>query len=112
MKGLYFPNTFSPNGITEEVRTFNGIGIGLLEYELEIFDMYGNLLFRTTSLDSEGKPNEGWDGRDIRGNLMPQDVYTWKAKAVFIDGTMYPFGNSRGPSDVTLHRGSVLLLQK
>jgi PKD repeat protein len=27
-KGLYFPNTFSPNGVLEEVRTFNGVGLG------------------------------------------------------------------------------------
>ncbi len=112
MKGLFFPNTFAPNGITEAVRTFNGVGIGLQEYELEIFDLYGNLIFRTTSLDADGKPDHGWDGCDKSGNMMPQDVYTWKAKAIFIDGSAYPYGNSRGPSEVTLHRGSVLLLHK
>jgi len=112
MKGLYFPNTFSPNGVIEEVKTFNGIGIGLQEYELQIFDMYGNMIYRTTSLDAEGKPNEGWDGRDKSGKMMPQDVYTWIAKAIYIDGSAYPYGNSKGTSNETLHRGSVLLLQK
>lgn len=112
MKGLFFPNTFSPNGVIPEVRTFNGVGIGLKEYELEVFDMYGNRIFHTTSLDAEGKPNEGWNGCDSKGKQMPQDVYTWKAKATFIDSSDYPYGNSKKTGGETLQRGSVLLLQK
>ncbi|MDY6372986.1 MAG: PKD domain-containing protein [Bacteroidales bacterium] len=113
MKGLFFPNTFSPNGNTEAVRTFNGIGIGIKEYELKIFDLYGNLVFITNSLDADGSPNEGWDGRNNKGELMPQDVYTWQAKAVFSDDTTYPNGNSRHIKDQTTEkRGSVLLLLK
>ena len=118
IKGLYFPNTFAPNGVTEEVRTFNGVGIGLKTYRLEVFDLYGNLIFYTTSLNEEGSPNEGWSGRDQAGNMMPQDVYTWKAEAVFIDGSVYTFGNEHNNmpgtevNDVTLHRGSVLLLHR
>ena len=118
MKGLYFPNTFSPNGVLEEVRTFNGVGLGLASYQLEIFDLYGNLIFKTTSLDANGTPNEGWDGRDKHGNLLPQDVYSWRAEAVFLDGSHYPFGNDvinvegNEVNDVTVHRGSVLLLHR
>ena len=118
MKGLYFPNTFAPNGVTEENRTFNGVGIGLKEYRLEIFDLFGNLIYYTTSLDDKGCPNQGWDGRDQHGNMMPQDVYTWKAEAVFIDGSVYTFGNDYNNipgtevNDVNLHRGSVLLLHR
>ena len=118
MKGLYFPNTFVPNGITEEVRTFNGVGIGIKTYRLEIYDLYGNLIYSTTSLDENGSPNEGWDGRNQAGNMMPQDVYTWKAEAVFLDGSVYTFGNDYNNvpgtevNDATLHRGSVLLLHR
>lgn len=118
MKGLYFPNTFAPNGVTEEIRTFNGVGIGLKTYRLEVFDLYGNLIFYTTSLDENGSPNKGWDGRDQYGNMMPQDVYTWKAEAVFLDGSVYTFGNDYDNipgtevNDVNLHRGSVLLLHR
>ena len=117
-KGLYFPNTFSPNGVLEEVRTFNGVGLGLASYQLEIFDLYGNLIFKTTSLDANGSPNEGWDGRDRLGNLMPQDVYSWKVEAVYIDGSHYPYGNDvdnkegHEVNDVTVQRGSVLLLHR
>ena len=117
-KGLYFPNTFSPNGVLEEVRTFNGVGLGLASYQLEIFDLYGNLIFKTTSLDANGSPNEGWDGRDRLGNLMPQDVYSWKVEAVYIDGSHYPYGNDivneegKEVNDVTVQRGSVLLLHR
>ena len=76
------------------------------------------LIFKTTSLDANGTPNEGWDGRDKHGNLLPQDVYSWRAEAVFLDGSHYPFGNDvinvegNEVNDVTVHRGSVLLLHR
>lgn len=110
MKGLYFPNTFAPNSDIPEVKTFNGFGIGIVQYTLEIFDLYGNMVFKTSALDIYGSPSEGWDGNDLNGNPLPQDVYSWKASAKFEDGTVFPYGNSTG--QVTEYRGSVLLLRK
>ena len=111
MKGLYFPNTFIPGDINEEVATFNGVGIGIKEYLLEIFDLYGNLIYSTSSLNQDGSPDQGWDGKDAHGKLMPQDVYTWRARALYEDGSVYPFGNSV-KGEETYQRGSVLLLIK
>lgn len=110
MKGLYFPNTFIPTSNDPKVSTFNGVGIGLKQYKLEIFDLYGNLLYRTTSIDENGQPNEGWDGKDHKGEMVPQDAYHWKAEAVFIDDSVFPSGNSE--DKVQYDNGSVLLLIK
>lgn len=114
MKGLFFPNTFCPNSAVPENRTFNGVGMGLKEYELRVFDMYGNMIFMTTSLDAGGSPNEGWDGTNKDGVPMPQDVYTWTVRATFIDSTEYPMGASKqfDNSNVVVKRGSVLLLNR
>lgn len=111
MKGLFFPNTFIPGSSNEQINTFNGIGVGIKEYLLEIFDMYGNLLYSTSSLDNNGSPDQGWDGTDLKGKMMPQDAYTWRVRAVFEDGSVYPFGNDVNSKEST-QRGTVLLLIK
>jgi serine/threonine-protein kinase len=55
---------------------------------------------------------------DRYGNLLPQDVYSWKAEAVYLDGSHYPYGNDvinvegSEVNDVTVHKGSVLLLHR
>lgn len=111
MKGLFFPNTFIPGSSNGQISTFNGIGVGIKEYLLEIFDMYGNLLYSTTSLDDNGSPDQGWDGTDLKGKMMPQDAYTWRVRAIFKDESVYPFGNSVNSKEST-QRGTVLLLIK
>ncbi|MBQ0157309.1 MAG: hypothetical protein KBT22_12170 [Bacteroidales bacterium] len=111
MKGLYFPNTFIPGSEDDAIATFNGVGIGIKEYLLEIFDLYGNLVYSTSSLNRDGSPDQGWDGTDRHGKLMPQDVYSWRARAIYEDGSVYPFGNSVAGKE-TYQRGSVLLLIK
>jgi gliding motility-associated-like protein len=71
---FFIPNAFTPNGdaINDD---FNGTGIGIIKYEMIIFDRWGNLIFYTDSLD---KP---WDGRANHGSEMAQqDVYVWKVK--------------------------------
>jgi len=57
----------------------------LAEYELQIFDSWGKLLFRSTRLDANGSPVEGWDGT-FKGQSMPQDAYAWYIKAKFRSG--------------------------
>ncbi len=62
-------------------------GFGLRSYELEIFDGWGNRIFRTTSLDAEGIPLEAWNGRrNNEGELLPMGAYVWSIKAVFENG--------------------------
>jgi gliding motility-associated-like protein len=71
---FFIPNAFTPNGdLINDY--FNGSGIGIVKYEMMIFDRWGNLIFDTDSLS---KP---WDGKANGGSEMAQqDVYVWKVK--------------------------------
>ncbi len=72
---IYIPNAFSPNGDGDN-DTFIPIGSGIdaSEFELFIFDRWGNLIFQSNEI------NKPWDGKDRGGKLMQQDIYVWKVK--------------------------------
>jgi gliding motility-associated-like protein len=69
---FYIPNSFSPNGkgLNEY---FTGVGRGVSDYQMNIFDRWGELLFSTTSLSN------GWDGT-YNGVQVKQDVYIYDIK--------------------------------
>lgn len=85
---LYVPNAFYPNSIQTQFKTFKPIGKGLAEYQLQIFDSWGRLLFESRELDATGSPVAGWDGT-IKGNPMQQDTYAWKIVARFKNGKQW-----------------------
>jgi hypothetical protein len=87
-KGLWIPNAFTPGGPVEEVRLWKPIGINLAAYKAEVFDSYGNLIWSSNLLDPKGSPIEGWDGT-FKGNRCQQDVYVWKIKGIFRDGSIW-----------------------
>jgi len=49
------------------------------EYELQIFNRWGNLVFQSNEVE------RGWDGY-FNGKLCSQDVYVWKIKLRFLNG--------------------------
>ena len=55
---LYIPNAFSPNddGINDEFRPLPGSDCTITDYEINIFDRNGSLVFQTADT------NLGWDG--------------------------------------------------
>jgi gliding motility-associated-like protein len=68
---FYIPNAFTPDGdgIND---TFTGKGIFIKNFEMMIFDRWGNLIYKTEAID---KP---WDGRANGGKEMAQrDVYVY-----------------------------------
>jgi gliding motility-associated-like protein len=73
---LYVPNAFSPNddGVNE---TFfpKGIGVDTDEYQMWIYDRWGNMIFTTDEW------SKGWNGI-VQGKdeVVMQDVYVWKIK--------------------------------
>ncbi len=91
--GLKVPNAFMPDkegfsgGYYESGDPCNhifypAVAIGdLVEYELRIYNRWGNLLF--TSQEAE----RGWDGY-YNGRLCPQDVYIWKIRCKFKSGSV------------------------
>lgn len=86
---MEFPTAFTPNsgggngGAYDPAALDNDIfhphHTGIVEYELVVFNKWGELIFRTTD------PYIGWDGY-YQGRLARQDVYAWKAIAQFSNG--------------------------
>ncbi len=83
---LYVPNAICPGCVQSNLREFLPKGKGLLQYRLQIFTTWNELIFQTTSIDAEGAPNQAWDGR-YKGLLVQQDVYVWRIDAKFKNGT-------------------------
>jgi gliding motility-associated-like protein len=68
----FIPNAFTPNGNANN-DVFMPYMSGVVEFEMIIFDRWGNLIFKTT------KQTEGWNGRvGNTGEPCQQDVYVYK----------------------------------
>ncbi|MFZ1807124.1 MAG: PKD-like domain-containing protein, partial [Cyclobacteriaceae bacterium] len=86
------PNAFTPNpggpsgGVTGGGGggTFNDVFLpivkGVEEFNMQIFDRWGNLIFESNS------SNMGWDGYDKNGNILPAGVYIYKLTLRLSDG--------------------------
>jgi gliding motility-associated-like protein len=95
------PNAFTPNqggpnggrddGLFNDV--FRPLMEGVEEFEMQIFDRWGNLIF-----ESKDK-SQGWDGYDKNGRLMPAGVYVYKLTIRLSDSQ-----RSTQVGDVTLIR--------
>lgn len=70
---LYVPNTFVPDGnnVNEYFKAVTAFDID--EWELRIFNRWGELLFESFDLD------EGWDG-NFNGNKCQDGTYLWVAR--------------------------------
>jgi gliding motility-associated-like protein len=100
---INLPNAFTPNesgpngGYWTVDDMFNNdiffpLYKGVEEFEMQIFNKWGELLFESTDV------RRGWDGY-YHGNLCQQDVYVWRVKVTFQDG-----GDLVDSGDVTLIR--------
>ncbi len=69
---FFIPNAFTPNG--DKINDcFFGSGVGIIKYDLWIFDRWGDMIFHGKDL------NDKWDGKVNTGDKEPQiDVYVWK----------------------------------
>jgi gliding motility-associated-like protein len=71
---IYVPNVFAPesgNPDNHQFRAFLGSNFQLLEYRLEVYDRWGNMLFETEALE------QGWTGI-FREKEMSPGVYVWQ----------------------------------
>lgn len=71
-RNIFVPNTFTPNndGVNDIFIPVTR-GLSTEQYEFAIFDRWGTMIFRTTSLDI------GWDGT-YKGQVVKDDAYIWK----------------------------------
>lgn len=91
----FMPDISGPNGGYYDPRdptsrVFHPHSEGVVQYELYIYNRWGELVFTSRDIDI------GWDGY-VDNKLASQDVYVWKAKVTFIDGTQKTYAG-----DVTL----------
>ena len=69
----YTPNIFTPNNDgTNDTFSPSLLNINTNTYTLIIFDRWGNKIFETSDY------NQGWDGKQKNGILLPSDVYSYK----------------------------------
>ncbi|MEY4593592.1 MAG: hypothetical protein RIQ47_2 [Bacteroidota bacterium] len=85
---FYIPSAFTPNDDRNN-NMFYGKGMGLKEYDLWIFDLWGLEIYHGHYVDSnvpydyfgeDGMPAQcKWDGT-LNGHPVQQDVYVWKVR--------------------------------
>lgn len=94
---LFVPNAFSPNddGANDWFQPQTNPEIAILEYQLLIFDRWGNLVFQSTDW------TRGWDGQS-KGEKAPQGVYLYAIQVRYRDDKK---------EDLETVRGDVLLLR-
>jgi gliding motility-associated-like protein len=82
---FYIPNAFTPNG--DNINDiFFGQGIGIVEYDIWIFDRWGNMIFHGDDL------GDTWDGKANHGSeVAQQDVYVWKVKLKDVFGKKHSY---------------------
>ncbi len=79
---IFVPNIFSPNGDgNNDVLAVYGAGI--IEFEMKIYDRWGNKAFDSKSVD------ESWDGKYPNGEEGNVGVYTFIAKGKYKNGEVF-----------------------
>lgn len=89
-KGLFIPSAFHPEG-APGIKKWQPKGINMRRYSVEVYTLWGNLVWSSTALDANGSPVESWNGRvdDESGEVGAPGNYLWKASATFRDGTIW-----------------------
>lgn len=77
---VYVPNIFSPNGdgINDEFKIFTSPDYEILEYQLQLFDRWGALIFMTNDI------NNAWNG-NWRGELSVSGTYIYQLELTYRD---------------------------
>lgn len=75
---IMYPTGFTPT--LQENRYFRPKTKGIVKMQLQVFNLWGNLIFETRDLQTPG-----WDGR-MNGELLPGGTYVYRTKMESIDG--------------------------
>jgi gliding motility-associated-like protein len=81
---LYIPNAFTPDGNgVNDMFSVVGRGEGITEFQMKIFDRWGQLIFISQDI------YEGWDGNHLYSASTPTGVYTYQIIIRAMDGNTY-----------------------
>jgi gliding motility-associated-like protein len=82
---FFIPNAFTPNG-DEINEQFFGQGTYIKDFEMHIFDRWGNKIFESDDLHIRLE-------RKMRskGDIVMEDVYVWKVKVADFEGKHYDY---------------------
>jgi gliding motility-associated-like protein len=90
---FYIPNAFTPDGDGKN-DFFNGKGYNITEYQLWIFDRWGDLIY-TTGLRDNPESSIPWDGRANGGSdIVQEDVYVYLVKLKDVFGKKHRYVGS------------------
>jgi hypothetical protein len=96
---IYAPNAFSPSASLPENRTFRIFPTFVDQFEIFIYNRWGELVFHSDDLDF--MENEGWDGKK-NGKLLEQGTYAY---------IMRFSGSIAGEMGVIEQSGGIMLLR-
>ncbi len=80
MKGLFFPNAFTPNSDNKNDKIKALLFGNVANFELKIYNRYGQLVFQTINV------KEGWDGKFLGVN-QEKGSFVWICKYQFFNET-------------------------
>ncbi|MEM6398470.1 MAG: PKD domain-containing protein, partial [Bacteroidota bacterium] len=87
---FWVPTGMVPDAVGQDYGLFGAKGVGVESYTLRVFSKYGTLVWETSSLDENNRPNGRWDGRLLgEGEIVQQGVYTWRAQVEYIGGMTF-----------------------
>nr|HPH15533.1 gliding motility-associated C-terminal domain-containing protein [Bacteroidales bacterium] len=106
--GLYVPNAFAPLNPAFGVRTFKPRGFNMTEFQIYIYDAWGNLMYYSEGVDENGSPLAEWDGL-YNGEYAQTGTYIWKIQATFVNGTAWKGSDNNLVNKSTF--GNVILIK-
>jgi len=92
---IYIPNVFTPNGDAVNDYFFpQGVSVDPDNFDMYIFDRWGNMVFHTSKWLSDINRSEGWNGtQDNNGsfNDVVMDVYVYRILAKEVMGPKHEY---------------------
>lgn len=83
---VHVPNAMAPGSGVDSAEVFLPVGVGLCDYRVDVFDIWGNLVFTSEEL-VDGRPSEAWDGTITNpatlqqgGPITDGDVFMWRLR--------------------------------
>mgnify|MGYP006421426163 FL=1 len=81
---IFVPTAFSPDGDGLN-DIFEAKGTGITEFEMQVFDRLGGLVFESSSVDY------GWNGKDVAGEIVNNGTYLYHVALYDHNGRLWVY---------------------